>query len=530
MARPKHFTNSASAPIGGLNVRDPINAMPLIDAVDLVNWIPQQYGVRTRKGYQEHAINLGAEVRTIMAYKPDRSGGASNTKLFGVTDSAIYDVTTSTNAPPVSLVLPGTTNYGRFSSAMFANSAGTFLVCCSHEGGYKYYNGVAWTTPTFGGGAGQVGGVNPANLCFVALWKRRLWFIEKGTANVWYAPTDSITGTFAKLDVGPLFKNGGSVSFIANWTIDAGEGIDDFLIIAGENGDVLIYKGTDPASATTFGLQGVYFVGALPVGRRGFSALGGDLLVLTELGLQPMSYVTRGGQSLLRASSSDYLGKVQPELAQLVSRSSQQIGWEITLCPRDNLLVIQKPREGVSNYDQYALYTNTNGWCKFSNLPIECAAVADNEFWFGTEDGKVCKGFTGFFDAVPYGSSVGNGIYGIIQPAFNYFGNPGVNKQWVMVRPTFLASDEPGVRCEMLVDYADSSDASFPAPSGVSSGALWDVALWDVAVWGGTLNVYNKWYTVMALGYAGSLRIATTCLGDTFLGSIDYMMKPGGVL
>jgi len=523
-----HKIISGSAPIGGLNVRDAINSMPPNDALTLVNWIPQQYGVRSRKGYSEWAINLGGPVRTIMAYQPDRTAIA-NYKLFAATDASVFDVTNSTSAPVESLALPATENYGRLTFEMMSNSAGTFLVTCSNQGGYRFFDGVTWGVPVSGVSPGQVDGVNPANLSFVTSWKRRLWFIEKGTCKVWYADTDALTGTFHPLDVGPFMKHGGVLSFIARWTIDAGEGIDDFLVIGGENGDILIYKGTDPSSITTFGLQGVWYVGRLPLGQRCFHTLGGDLLVLSEAGLQPLSYVTRGGASQLRTSTIDYLAKIQPRLAELVSTLADQIGWELNLILRENLLIIQKPTGGTVVYDQYVLYTNTNKWCVFNGLPMICGHSAQSGYYFGTEDGRVCLGLNGYFDGVPYGSTVGNGITGVIQPSFSYFGLPGQNKQWHMIRPTFLATDRPAVTVGMIPDYRTDIQVGSPTYSP-PAGSLWDVALWDSSVWGGSLNTYQDWYSVDALGYTGSAYLVTNCVGDTFLASIDYMVEPGGAL
>lgn len=522
-------STSTPAPIGGLNVRDAINAMPSLDAIDLVNWIPQQYGVRTRKGFKEWATNFGVPVRTVMSYQPNRENLATF-KLFGVTDAAVYDITASTNAPPVATALPGTDNWGYLSWTGFTNVAGTFLVFCSHQGGYRYYNGTAWTTVTLGGGAGQILGIDPSNLVFVTQWKRRLWFIEKNSTNAWYLATDAVTGTANKLDLGPFAKRGGKLAFIASWTIDAGEGIDDFIVFGFENGDILVYKGSDPSTAATFGLVGSYFVGALPVGRRSFEQFGGDLLILSELGIQPVSYVTRGGQSLLRAGSVDYLAKIQPRLSELVAQYANTPGWSMQFYARESLLILNVPAGAAFEFQQYALYTNTNAWTKFAGIPSNGAAcIANNQYYAGTDDGRVLLVYDGYFDDVQYGETVGNGIYGKIQPGYSYFGFPGLTKQWQAVRPTFLAGDRPDVVPTMLADYAFQPSIGTPV-TATPSGTLWDVGLWDDGVWGGELNSFADWYGVEAVGFAGSLVLDTVCLGDTFLASIDYLFEAGGVI
>lgn len=525
--RAASVTKSTSAPVGGLNVVDAIQGMPTTDAIQLINWIATQYGVRCRKGYREWFIELGAEVRTIMEYSPDRAAAATDAKIFAVTDAAIYDVTTSGNVPVVSQALAGTDLCGRLSHTSMANSAGTFLLTAANTGGYRYFDGTAWATPTFGGGAGQVSGCDPATFGYVQMWKRRAWFHEVGTTSLWYLAVDSVTGVATEFDVGPQLEHGGIVSFIARWTIDAGEGIDDYLVIGGENGDILVYKGTDPASSATFGLVGVWYVGRLPIGQRPSVQFGGDLLVLTATGLQPLSYVTRGGQSLLRSSSVDYLKKIQPLFSELLLDTSDQLGWELALSDSENLLVVLTPPNGTTAYNQYALYTNNNTWCEFNNMDMSTAlASSDGRFFYGTTDGKVIQAFTGFFDNVAYGASTGDGIAGVIQPSYQYFGYPGVTKQMHLIRGNFLAADRPGVTAAAIADFEQNTIVAAPTVGGPGGGALWDVALWDVAVWSGAQNAYSDWQSVNAIGYAISGYFRTLCVGETLLASIDYIYEP----
>jgi hypothetical protein len=528
LANRRHRTVSNSAPVGGLNVRDPINGMPGKDAIELINWVPQQYGVRCRKGWLEWATNLTDPVQTLAAYQPDREDLTSY-RLFAWTDNNIYNVTSSTDTPVSVLALTSGTEGGRYTTCMLTNIAGAFLLGCSHNGGYKYYNGTNWLTPTFGVGVGQVSGVNPADLVFVTTWKRRSWFIEKDSTTAWYSDIDAITGTFTALELGPFASHGGKLAFIAPWTIDAGTGIDDLIVFGFENGDILIYKGTNPNVASEFSLVGAYYVGSIPIGRRCFSHYGGDLLVMSELGLQPLSFVTRGGQSVLRASSVDYLSKIQPRFSDLVAETGDQLGWDMILYPRDNLLIVNKPLGAVSISEQYAMNTNSSGWTMLRNVPAVCFTVANSDFYFGTTDGRVCKGFTGFFDNIPYGQSQGEGIQGLIQPSYSYYGALGAYKQFLMIRPSFLASDRPSVSCDILADYVYRPPNGSLA-YGQTDGAIWDVSLWDDAVWGGALNVYDDWFSAQALGYTGAPFINTVTLGDTFLASIDVMFEVGGPL
>jgi hypothetical protein len=75
---------------------------------------------------------------------------------------------------------------------------------------------------------------------------------------------------------------------MANWNIDGGLGADDYAAFLSSQGEVALYKGTDPASSTTWALQGVYWLGS-PIGRRCFVQYGSDVAVISQDGLLPLS-------------------------------------------------------------------------------------------------------------------------------------------------------------------------------------------------------------------------------------------------
>jgi hypothetical protein len=85
----KQVSRSASlpAPVGGWNARDSIGDMPTTDAVVLTNWFPSTTEVDLRPGYTKYATGLPADVETLMSF-----AGASSTKLFAISNKAIYDV------------------------------------------------------------------------------------------------------------------------------------------------------------------------------------------------------------------------------------------------------------------------------------------------------------------------------------------------------------------------------------------------------------------------------------------------------
>lgn len=532
---------SIPAPIGGLNARDSLAAMPPTDAFGLINWIPQQYGLLGRKGYSEWATGLGAQCQSVMNWfgpgttipttasfqiAPSLLPG----KVFAATDSKIFDISASGAVGASVVTLSGATQAGTFSTVNFSNAGNGWLLGCSETDGYYTFDGATWVKVTLGGGGTQVSVVDPTTFCAVAIWKRRAWFVVKGTSKVCYLPVDSVYGAASPLDVGPLLKHGGSVAWIANWTIDAGEGIDDFLVIASENGDIVVYKGTDPASATTFTLQGVWYAGEVPKGRKGFTTFGGDLLIISNLGIIPMSYITRGGANVLSAGTGNYTDKIQQLFSQDISTTFNFFGWEMLQCPRENLMIVTVPNTQIGVFTQYALNLSNNQWTLFADMPMTCVRSVANWPLFGTADGRVCIAFLNFTDNNLLSGTIGQPIRGLIQPAFSYFQEQGKisqNKHFLMVRPNFLSTKKPGYVLQMNTEFSNAIPGGTPLVS-TSTGALWDVAKWDQALWGGGTLTYKEWQSVENFGFAGQASLVTLNDVEQLLISFDYMYELGG--
>lgn len=537
-----HQLKSMPAPVGGLNARDGVANLPPTDAISLINWVPDTGGVRCRKGYREWAINFpgNKEVESIMAYFAPTDTFPAGTfltqpttmpgKLFAATDTAIYDITNKTNAPPVAIALSNAATAGWFSHAVTSNSGGNFLMACSEADGYFTFDGTTWLRRVAGTGAGQVNNVNPNNLVHVNVWKRRAWFVERNSTKVWYLATDAIAGNATAFDFGPLFKRGGHLSFTASWTIDAGEGIDDFFVAVSSNGEVAIYKGTDPASATTFTLQGVWYIGQIPVGRRGYTAYGGDLLIVSTDGIVPLSEVTRGGSGLLTASNKEYSSKVSILVGEALRNTFTAQGWQLFMSPSDRMLLCNVPDYLFHKSEQLALSTIVNQWAVLQGIPALCFGTTGGYSFAGTRDGRVLLVFQDYADKVPYSGVGGEPIQGTVVTASTDFGQAATVKQMTMLRPVFVGTVQPGLTVATVMDY---SEVPFKeADTGLLfQSALWNTALWNTGIWvSGTKNSYSDWYTVDGLGTSASGVLYTACAGDTILARLDYMFLPGGPL
>ncbi len=501
------------SPVGGLNYRDPISAMQPTDALVLENMIPTQTGTVIRKGWQYHTSSVALPIKSIFAYNAPAS---ANNKVFAAAGGNIYDVTTGT--PSLAQASTGSTD-DVWSVTQFANGADVFLLAVSPGAGYwTYSTSTGWLKRTVTG--------LPASLKEVAVFKNRVWFVPNNDSRVYYLDTvDAITGTASDFEMGSLLRNGGVIRGLINWTLDAGVGIDDHLVVVGSQGDIGVWTGTDPSDPTKFGLRGMWYCGPVPKFGRFFTAYGGDVMLLSELGLVPMSRLVNGQFSETQPGPSQ---KIQSVLSPLIAKLREEVSWDIFVVPSSDVLVIKLP-EDAGVYTQYAMNVNTGAWCTFTAIPMACCTLLNGQLYFGLEDGRVAKGLYGNNDGVETDGSNGNPIEGDVQTAFNAFGSPATLKKFGLARPIFIGSSPPSVKLQVNTQYTFANVGGSPSYTTTNAG-FWNTGLWNVAVWSGSQNSYQAWVGTTGLGYYASLRMKVRGLPGTIFTSSHMLTEAGGVM
>lgn len=510
------------APTGGLNYRDPISAMAPQDALVLTNMIPRQQGVELRKGWQAYASavvvdDVAQSVESIFSYTaPD----PDDNKVFMAANGNIYDVTAG-GAPVVAVTGTGSTA-DEWWTTQFSTAADTFLLAVSPGAGY-------WTYSTTSGWVDRTATVTgmTTSVRTVAVWKRRVWFTFEDSPNVAYMDNvDAVAGTVTSFPMGSILRNGGYVSALFNWTIDAGFSVDDYLVAIGTEGDVAVWEGTDPTSATTFQIKGVWYVGPVPRHGLYFTPFGGDVMIVSELGLVPMSRLI-SGQYSQDVQAGGPASKIQSVFAPLVRKLRLQKFFNVFVVPSSEVLVVKLPNDG-GTYRQFAMNVTTGAWCDFTGIPMRCATVVGGELYFGTSDGLTCRGLYGERDGVDSVGAGGSYVEGDVQTAFAHFGTPAQNKKFSMVRPIFIALAPPAIKVSVNTQFQFSSPGGSPFYFAADTGE-WDAGLWNLATWTGQ-NTYQAWAGVAGLGYYGSLRMKVRGLPQTVFTSAHMMTELGGVM
>lgn len=526
------------APVKGLDVSASLVNMDPATGIVLTNHWCRRRGVELRYGYQRWNTNLGgvgteSEVVTMMPYYPPRgTGSALIPKLFAAcANGNIYDVTDQQDeafVPAVAVNISGQLDVGRFSWVNISVAGVTYLCIVSAGGGYWTYDDAGgWVNRT--ANVTGTGGAN-VNFDFILLWKRRLWFIENNSTSAWYLGVDAIQGTATEFDFGPLFLHGGELEAMASWTLDAGDGLDDKLVVVGQAGDLIVYQGIDPSSATTFLMIGRWYIGQVPVGRRFMSQYGGDLQIVTENGVERMSLLT-ADRGLLSPNPHDILSDRYLEAVSRDVRATRgQRFWQLIPLPSEESTILITPHKTVGDGRQYARSFWGQAWSWHVGMPVACATVFLGDLYFGTLDGKVCKAYAGNSDDELSDGTPGATLQGEIQTAFvTVGGDPHQMKRPLMVMPMFQAPSAPQVKIQVNTEWSTSKVPGSPVYVS-PNGAIWNSSQWNNAVWGGLDGTYFAWGGCEGLGVYASLRMLVSGLPKTTFTSWKIVEEPGGLM
>jgi hypothetical protein len=577
-------TASLPAPIGGWNARDSLANMQPTDAVQLINFFPTPTSVSLRKGYAKASTGITGKVNSLMNYAVKTGGNklfaAAGTSIYdastdpatvvytGITVDKLQHVNTSNtagnflvacNGTDATMVYDGTrwfsiattTTASTISTITYVGTTATLTTATAHNlvtgnritvtgASPADYNGTfvitrtgtntltytMATTPvtnaTVVGSYTTIGitGVDSSTFISVNLFKSRLYFTQKNTLKCWYLDVNSIGGAANALDFGSIARNGGYLQAMGTWTLDAGQGADDYAVFVTNMGETIVYNGTDPTSATTWALKGVWQLGQT-FNRRCFFKWSGDLLLLTQDGLVPLASALQSSRLDPRVNLTD---KIYYAVSEAATNYYNNFGWQINYFASENMLILSIPTD--NGMEQYVMHTITKSWARFTGIEAYCWEVSGSaSMYFGG------NGYVGLF----YTSNSDNGsnIQATAQQAYSYFDSPGQLKRFTMVRPILQTNNGiPTLAAGISTDFDTQTQfGTLSFNPAIVKGGIWNTSVWDDALWASGDVTTKVWQGVSGLGFAGSINLAIASQGiDLKWASTDYVMEKGGVL
>lgn len=491
-------SHSLAAPVKGWDAQSPIAAMKPGNAVVLDNWTPRPGYVELRRGFREQSVGTPAASETGIVW---RGGGPDQDELFQVSGGGVYDASVL-GSPPGAAVYSGLTS-SRVQYINFSNDGGYWVLCFNGEDVPFKYSGAAWTTNPITGSSGSIT-LDDNDLIDVMIHKRRVFMMEKDTLRVWFLPVNAITGAATLLDLGPIFGEGGSLVCFGSWSLDGGQGQDDVAVFVTDQGQVAIYQGSDPATITDWALIGVFSLG-LPLGRRSLIKYGGDLAFLTTAGILLASQALSLDRS--QENRVALTAKIQNAFAESAQTYGNLFGWEGTLYPKGSLAIYNVPQVELTTAVQYVQNLQTGAWCRWTGQNAIWWEVCNENLYFGTADG--C------YQADIGVTDNGMDLTADLVTNFDYYGAPGQQKQFTMVRPILNATSNVIPAVEMLMDFSIRTPVAMPT---VITDRSTD------------LQIRYAWAGGTGIGYAAAIAMRVTLSLDSDLSAFLVDSKGGAFI
>lgn len=481
-------TKTVPAPVGGWNTRDPYANMSATDALSMENLIPRPSNVELRKGQLSYKSALANAVTALLTYRSPLTQ-----EMFACTAAGIYD---ASSPGAFGAVLKTLTN-GKMESINFSTPGGSFLLAVNGSDPMKSYDGATWTDAAITGVG--IAGFTTSMFNNISQFKHRVFLTAVGSSSFFYMGLDSIAGAVTEFPLGALFSKGGSLLACLNWTIDGGQGLDDYCVFITTEGEAALYQGTDPSIAANWALRGIFQL-PRPVGKRCLTKFGGDVLIITESGIYPISKALQSSSIDRRVAITD---KINSSFSAATKAYSQNHGWEGQLFSKEDLLLFNIPIADGTDAYQYVMNTITGSWCKLTGFHANCFTVYNNNLYYGASTGVV-QALTGASDDGAY-------ITGKAQQAYNYFGSRGAMKHMELIRPVLEASGTFSLGMALSSSFAQPPDVAIAPVAGNAGAGVFDTGVWDTATWGYDKTTESSWRTVATKeGVALSLLMSFT--------------------
>lgn len=488
---------SYPSPTGGWNARDSVADMKPDQAVFLDNWFPGFGQVTLRKGYIEHATGMVGHVQMLATF----DNGATS-KLLAAANGNIWDITSSGAASSLG---SGFNNdkwyYGQMDDkTAFVNGQDT----------PQKYDGTTLS-------ALSITGPTATDLIGIHVHKERSYFWPVNSSSLWYSANKALGGTLTEFNLKTVVSKGGSIMAVGTWSRDAGDGMDDFLVIVMSTGQVVVYQGLSPADSA-WSRVGVYQTGE-PIARQAVINIGGDLIIMTYDGFIPMTAVMSKGEFAKDSTINDRIRGAVQDAANLYGTN---YGWKGVYYPNGSMGIFNIPLVENSQTQQFVVNTSTGAWCRFKDIQANDWIVFNKQLYFASSGGKVYKADTGFNDN-------GSDIQGDAMPAFSYM----KTKQIKIFTGLYIILSSEGavpVEARIATDFATPTvsvaSSTFPA-----TGTAWDDGVWDAFDWAGTDEVIKIWKMTKGKGHTGSVRFRVKTANQRVKWmSTSYLFKKGGIL
>lgn len=456
------------APVRGINRRDNPLELRAEEALDLVNWIASPERVRVRPGYGEHSLTVQA-LSSLMGYTD-----GSNIHLFAAGTSNVYNVTTS-----LPVVVFSCTD-GDFTSFNFAAGGANYLYALNGLDAPQLFNGTTWQAVTTTSTPIAITGEGPDGLTAGVPYNERIFFLKRGRQSIYYLPAGQVGGTLTEFPVGRYLARGGSLLALGVVSFDGGDGVNSNLVAASTEGEILMYRGTDPSDPAAWRLIGSYFLSP-PLNKHAFFSYGSSLLYLCEGGVYDLVASLANAKTGKTLALTDRLGRL---LENFLSTYKEDPKWRLSYHPQERLLVLNTPDP---DGQQFVMDVRNGAWSRLTGWKASDILFFEGKFYFTSALG-VYRAFTTRQD-------LGLPITADAVSAPRMLASPGRLTKVTGTQAWFQHRGDFQFGTKVLGDLEIASMAAYLSNAAFSTAFTWDVSLWDQATWDSSAGASHQWET-----------------------------------
>ena len=451
-ARPQ----TVPAPVGGLNARDSEDNMNPLDALKMDNFTPDFGGIKVREGYASHATSVGTASSSVQTVTTFRSG--ATTKMLAAANGEIFDVTSTGTASS----LASGFSADRWQTANFNGRMGFVNGTDTPQ----QYNGTTVSSLTVSGS-----GLTSTDLVGITVFKNRSFFWEDDSQDFWYSALDTLGAGVTKFPLSRVGNFGGKLVAINSMARDGGDGPDDLFVAVMSSGDVIVYQGTDPNSASTWSIVGVYHT-SNAIDVRAVVKIGGDLIIVTRAGYVSVAQLMQFGSIANIDPNISFASKINPLAREKVDDNASNTGWQALLGPESELCIFNIPTSSTT-FEQHVYNIATKAWGVWKDIP---------SYAWGEYNGNLYFGGLGTVYEITGNDDDGAAIMADCQQAFSQLGVQGIRKLITGVQPALKGSGDLSLRIGVNTDFGTQPPVTVETTFG-EQGTFWEDEgeLWENA-------------------------------------------------
>lgn len=304
---------------------------------------------------------------------------------------------------------------------------------------------------------------------FVSVVNSQLVFGKLNSLSFWYLPVGNVQGQLSEFDLSTAIgttRLGGYIVNMMNLPRDSGMGMQDYVAIFTDKGEMIMYQTTDWSDADSINYKGTYLTNPF-IGHNFITKYLNDLLLLTTNGIISAQDIINSGVS----ASTDVIFSA-PINNQWNTQNFKIPGYIGLVVPQEDFMIFNVPTTTNENY-QWVMDLSSHRWSSFTEINCYSICNFNENLLFGKDDGIYL--YTN--DAIPQDDE--HWITSEIQTSYSNWGTIN-SKRFGLFNTRLLASSDLNITYEIRKELADSTYYNFISSSNIATSSMIDGGFFEI--------------------------------------------------